>query len=93
MDNRILLRNAEEMRQAVEQVADAIISEFGAGELHNVSLLGLYKAGVPLAKRIAEVIKKRTGVVLQFGTLDISMYRDDIGMRKSLCFGGDTLQY
>ena len=84
MDNRILLRNAEEMRQAVEQVADAIISEFGAGELHNVSLLGLYKAGVPLAKRIAEVIKKRTGVVLQFGTLDISMYRDDIGNRARL---------
>ena len=27
VDNRILLRNADEMRAAVEQVADAIISE------------------------------------------------------------------
>ena len=84
MDNRILLRNADEMRAAVEQVADAIISEFGAGDLADVVLLGLFKAGVPLARRIADVIKMRTGVELACGTLDISMYRDDFGQRTAL---------
>ena len=84
MNNRILLRNADEMRAAIEQVADSIISEFGAGNLSNVVLLGLYKAGVPLAERIRKVIKARTGVELDYGTLDISMYRDDFGQRTAL---------
>ena len=84
MSNRILLRNAEEMRNAIERVADEIISEFGAGNLSNVVLLGLYKAGVPLAERIADVIKRRTNVTLKSGTLDISMYRDDFGQRTAL---------
>ena len=84
MNNRILLRNDEEMRQAVNSVADSIISEFGKDGLKNMALVGLYKACVPLAKRIAEVIRQRTGVVLSFGTLDISMYRDDFGQRTAL---------
>ena len=84
MDNRVLLKNAEEMSQAISRVADSIISEFGVDGLADVALVGLYKAGVPLAKRIAEVIKQRTGAVLQSGTLDISMYRDDFGQRSAL---------
>ena len=80
MDNRILLRNAEDMRQAINAVADSIISEFGKDGLDDVALVGLYKAGVPLARRIADVIRQRTGAVLQFGTLDISMYRYEIGL-------------
>lgn len=84
MDNRVLLRNAEDMLQAINKVADSIISEFGKDGLDNVALVGLYKAGVPLAKRLAEVIRQRTGAVLEFGTLDISMYRDDFGQRTAL---------
>ncbi|MBE6379364.1 MAG: bifunctional pyr operon transcriptional regulator/uracil phosphoribosyltransferase PyrR [Lentisphaerae bacterium] len=84
MDNRVLLRNADEMRAAVEKVADSIICEFGQSGLADVALLGLFKAGVPLAGRIAEVIKERTGVDLACGTLDISMYRDDFGQRTAL---------
>ena len=84
LNNRKLLRNAGEMAQAVGAIADSIISEFSAGDLQNVALVGLYNAGVPLASRIAEVIRQRTGVRLQFGTLDISMYRDDFGQRTAL---------
>lgn len=84
MDNRKLLRNAEAMAQAAAAIADDIISEFSAGELQDVALVGLYKAGVPLARRIADVIRQRTGVELKFGTLDISMYRDDFGQRTAL---------
>lgn len=84
MDNRVLLKNAEEMSQAINLVADSIISEFGADNLDDVALVGLYKAGVPLARRIAGVIKQRTGVELAAGTLDISMYRDDFGQRTAL---------
>ena len=84
MNNRVLLHNAAEMSQAVNSIADSIISEFGSDGLSDVALVGLYKAGVPLARRIANVIKQRTGVDLQFGTLDISMYRDDFGQRTAL---------
>ena len=84
MNNRVLLRDADEMRLAIGEVADGIIGEFGANGLANVVLLGLYKAGVPLAERLKQVIKARTGVELASGTLDISMYRDDFGQRTAL---------
>ena len=84
MNNRVLLHEASAMACAIEQVADSIISEFGADGLADVALLGIYKSGVPLAGRIAEVIRQRTGRALQIGTLDISMYRDDFGQRSAL---------
>ncbi len=84
MSTRKLLRNADEMQFAIESLADAVIGEFGAKHLENVALLGIYKAGVPLARRLAAVIHDRTGIEPAFGTLDISLYRDDFGQRTAL---------
>ena len=85
MGTRKLLRNAAEMQTAVDEMAGAIIREFGAsGELPEVALLGIYKEGVPLARRLAAAIARHAGVELAVGTLDISMYRDDIGLRTAL---------
>lgn len=41
------------------------------------ALIGIYTRGVTLARRVHEVIRK-TGVEFPFGTLDISLYRDDL---------------
>ncbi len=85
MGTRKLLRNAAEMQAAVDEMAAAIIREFGAsGELSGVALLGIYKEGVPLARRLAAAIARRSGVELAVGMLDISMYRDDFGLRTAL---------
>ena len=41
-------------------------------------LVGIHTRGVPLARRLAEMIKEIEGVVIPVGMLDISLYRDDL---------------
>jgi len=47
----------------------------GAG---NLCLIGIKTRGVPLARRLAENIKKIDGTALPVGELDITLYRDDL---------------
>lgn len=63
--NRSLIRIAHE------------ITEHNRGA-ENVVLLGIIRRGVPLARRIAEEIKKIEGTVVPVGSLDITFYRDDL---------------
>ena len=41
-------------------------------------LLGIPSRGVPLARRIAEKISSVEGVEVPVGSLDVTMYRDDL---------------
>lgn len=41
-------------------------------------LVGIHTRGVPLARRLAEMIKEIEGVAIPVGMLDISLYRDDL---------------
>jgi len=83
-DKRLLM-DAAQVQQAIERIADAICSEFFSdGNVTPVAFLGLQTCGIPLSRRIARLIRERTGYDAPVGTLDISMYRDDIGKRKTL---------
>src|SRR4051812_14320683 len=44
-------------------------------------LLGIPTRGVPLAQRLAERIEVFCGVRLPVGSLDITLYRDDLRLR------------
>ncbi|SVE00834.1 uncharacterized protein METZ01_LOCUS453688, partial [marine metagenome] len=46
-------------------------------EIENMVLAGLHTRGVPLAKRLSQVIKQFENKSPQVAFLDISMYRDD----------------
>jgi pyrimidine operon attenuation protein/uracil phosphoribosyltransferase len=46
-------------------------------------LVGIQRGGVHLAKRLAAKIKEIEGVEPPVGSLDITMYRDDLATRKS----------
>lgn len=83
MDKR-LFAGADAINRAIEQIAEAIIKEFSPIETHGIVLVGLYKQGVPLAERIAAEIFRQSGAHLPVGTLDISMYRDDVGLKSAL---------
>ena len=50
----------------------------GAGDL---VLLGIPSRGVPLAQRIAERIAAVEGVDVPVGSLDVTMYRDDLRLQ------------
>ena len=70
--------------EAIETISEAICEHIANEPPESVALIGIQAGGVPLAKRIARSIRERTGREVEVGTLDISMYRDDIGKRKTL---------
>ncbi|MBQ9861451.1 MAG: bifunctional pyr operon transcriptional regulator/uracil phosphoribosyltransferase PyrR [Clostridia bacterium] len=41
-------------------------------------LIGIQRRGVPLAKRLAENIRSFSDIPIEVGTLDITLYRDDL---------------
>ena len=47
-------------------------------------LLGVKRRGVPLARRLAENIEKFEGVRVPVGTIDITLYRDDLSETDDL---------
>lgn len=76
--------NADAVKTAVHKVADGIISEFLSGSVREFALIGIHQQGVPLARRLISIIEAKTGYRPELALLDISMYRDDIGVRQDL---------
>jgi pyrimidine operon attenuation protein/uracil phosphoribosyltransferase len=67
--------------RALTRVAHEILEKNkGAGDL---VLLGIQRGGVHLSKRLAEKIRQIEKVDIPVGSLDITMYRDDLATRKS----------
>lgn len=60
----------------VQRLALEIIESSEHGEMPN--FIGIYTRGVTLARRVAAVIEKDTGKAPKLGSLDISLYRDDL---------------
>ena len=67
--------------RAMTRIAHEILEKNkGAREL---VLVGIQRGGVLLAKRLARKIGEIEGVETPVGSLDITMYRDDLATRKS----------
>ena len=73
------LLDAGEMRRALTRIAHEILerNKGAAG----VVLAGIAARGDDLARRLAQEIERIEGVDVPVGALDITFYRDDIGMR------------
>ena len=70
----------DDIRRAVTRIAHEIV-ERNRG-LDNVALVGLQRGGVWIARLLAEAIARvEPGSSVPVGSLDVSMYRDDIGLR------------
>ena len=83
MTSKKQIYSATEMDRAIDEMATAIVAAFPIAE-GNCALVGIHQYGVPLAERLHAAIAKLTGFSTEFGKLDISMYRDDIGNRNPL---------
>lgn len=65
-----------EMNRALRRIAHQIIEANKGGE--KLALVGIMQRGVPLAKRLADIIGKEEGKEIPVGALDVSLYRDDL---------------
>jgi pyrimidine operon attenuation protein/uracil phosphoribosyltransferase len=83
-DRKTVLEPAE-IRRALTRVAHEILERTdGAAD---VLLLGIPTRGVPLARRLAERIEQVEGHPVPHGSLDITMYRDDLRLRPARALG------
>jgi pyrimidine operon attenuation protein/uracil phosphoribosyltransferase len=75
MSEKILL-TSREIERALARIAHEIVEKNKGAE--GVVLVGMRTRGVPLARRIAEIIEDFEGIPIPVGALDIGLYRDDI---------------
>jgi pyrimidine operon attenuation protein/uracil phosphoribosyltransferase len=75
------LLTSREMERALARIAHEIVEKNKGAD--DVVLVGMRTRGVPLARRIAEVIEDFEGTLIPVGTLDIGLYRDDISPSES----------
>src|SRR3954452_13461630 len=71
--------DAADLRRALTRIAHEIVERNHGAD--RVVLVGMYTRGVALARRIADAIASFESVKVPLGTLDVSFYRDDIGLR------------
>ena len=79
-DGRTVL-DARDISRALTRIAHEILERNKGPE--GLVLLGIPTGGVPLARRVAAKIAAVEGVDVPVGSLDVTMYRDDLRMRPA----------
>lgn len=76
MKQKTVLMDEVAVDRAIARIAHEII-ERNKG-VDDLALVGIITRGAPMAKLIADKIKRFEGVDVPYGSVDISLYRDDI---------------
>jgi pyrimidine operon attenuation protein / uracil phosphoribosyltransferase len=71
-----VLMDGERMSRTLTRIAHEIVERNrGVGD---IALVGVRTRGVPIAKRLAAILREITGHEVSTGALDITLYRDDL---------------
>jgi pyrimidine operon attenuation protein/uracil phosphoribosyltransferase len=76
MNLKAILLDEEAIRRSLVRISHEIIEKNKGVE--EVVLVGIKRRGFPLAQRIAEQIKNIEGIEVPVGSVDITLYRDDL---------------
>ncbi|MDV2434053.1 bifunctional pyr operon transcriptional regulator/uracil phosphoribosyltransferase PyrR [Corynebacterium tuberculostearicum] len=78
--NKLELLSSDDVSRTVARIAHQIIEKtaLDSADAPRVILLGIPSGGVPLAQRLAHKIEEFSGVAVPWGSLDITLYRDDL---------------
>lgn len=68
--------DGDSLRRALMRITHEILEKNNGSD--NLCLVGIKTRGVPIAARIAENIKRIEGREVPVGSLDITLYRDDL---------------
>ena len=77
--------------RALTRIAHEILERNGGAK--DLAFVGLRTRGVSLAHRLAAKIAHIDGTTLPVGTLDITLYRDDLGMRGTPVIRGTDIPF
>ncbi|MFZ0412605.1 MAG: bifunctional pyr operon transcriptional regulator/uracil phosphoribosyltransferase PyrR [Candidatus Acidiferrales bacterium] len=70
------LLSSEEIGRTLQRLAHEIVEK--SGGTRDLALIGVRRRGVPLSDRLARIIQTFSGATIPVGTLDITLYRDDL---------------
>jgi pyrimidine operon attenuation protein/uracil phosphoribosyltransferase len=70
------LMSASEIERTLVRLAHEIIEKNNG--IDNLVLIGIKRRGVPIATRLGKIIERIEGKPVPVGTLDITLYRDDL---------------
>ena len=70
------IMTADDMNRVMARMASQIVEN--NPDLSNILLVGVHRRGVPLAEKLAAKIKDMEDFNVATGTLDITLYRDDL---------------
>jgi pyrimidine operon attenuation protein / uracil phosphoribosyltransferase len=70
------LMSPTEIDRTLQRLAHEIVEK--TPELQDLALVGVRRRGVPLAQRLARNIQAILGRAVETGSLDITLYRDDL---------------
>jgi pyrimidine operon attenuation protein / uracil phosphoribosyltransferase len=73
-ERRIL--DADDVRRALTRIAHEIVERNGG--VAGLVLVGIRSRGVPIARRLADLIEQHEGASVPVDSLDITYYRDDL---------------
>jgi pyrimidine operon attenuation protein/uracil phosphoribosyltransferase len=71
----------ETIRRALTRIAHEILEKNQGTE--RLALVGIHTRGVDLAQRLVTQIEENEGVKLPHGEIDITLYRDDAGIKRT----------
>lgn len=86
---KALLMDDKAIARAITRIAHEIIERNKGVE--NVVLMGVKRRGVPLAERLREAVARIEGTLVEVGTLDITLYRDDLTSMPDVYVATGTL--
>jgi len=77
------LMSAADVGRTISRIAHEIIEKtaLDGADAPRVILLGIPTRGIDLATRLAAKIQEFSGVAVEHGALDITLYRDDLNMK------------
>ncbi|OGQ07986.1 MAG: hypothetical protein A3G32_07610 [Deltaproteobacteria bacterium RIFCSPLOWO2_12_FULL_40_28] len=67
--------NAKQLDEVLKQLAAQIAADSGREQ---IVLVGIRRRGIPLAQRLAQFLEKTHHLQVPVGSLDITLYRDDL---------------
>ena len=84
MSKRTVL-SSDDIRRAITRISHEILEQNRG--VDNLLLLGIPTRGIPIATRIAQVIKEHSATDVSVGSLDVTMYRDDLSDQPTRAVG------
>ena len=84
MSKRTVL-SSDAIRRAITRISHEILEQNRG--VDNLLLLGIPTRGIQLATRIAQVIKEHSATDVSVGSLDVTMYRDDLSDQPTRVVG------